>query len=422
MHISPAQKSFANTFLLVVLYAVGFYGLQFFLFETGLVKFIPDALNLRKWDAGWYHTLSETGYTYDVGAPNNLVFFPLFPLIWHIAHVGVWGMSVLNTLFFATGFSILCSMYKPDTQNKVLWLSLPCVYFVFIPYTEALFFLLGTIAFYGIKNKKKLMVWVALFLLSLTRPTGVLLGPAFLAMSLISNSNKTWHKSLLTYLTYLLPMALGMFLFFWYEYTVSGKWFVFFEIEKIWWGHTFNWPVLPFGNHYNYTLTWISAAAMFVSFFSLLFLFYRFIRWLVKNETIDEVLALSCGYLIMSMMVIILYNPAWGAPSTNIAGIFRYTLMTPFFFVFLDHFTNKVQYTWKNYLLIFFIATIVWLSFGAYVHIQHFLYFQCVTLLIFAYMLHANKKLQWPILILAALNVFFQVQYFQQFIGDIFPD
>jgi len=421
--ISSGKKDFINTFLLVILYAAGFYCLQLFLFKATFLQTLPDELNLLHWDSGWYCTLSRVGYIYDPTGVNNLAFFPLFPLIWHIAHVGVWGMACLNVLFFATGISILDNLFKPGTQNKILWLSMPAVYFCFIPYSEAVFFLLTTITFYGIRNNKKLLVWISLFLLSLTRPTGVLLAPSFLAMTLLSAGNKRWYKSLFSYLTvYLSPMVLGTGLFIWYEYLKSGVWFVFFDIEKKYWGHVLNIPMLPFNNNYNQSLSWISAIAVFIGFFSFLFLLNRFFKWLFKNNIQDDLLILSCSYLFMSLIAIIFYNPTWSGNTTNIAGIYRYTLMNPFFYVFLNYFTNVARYSWKNYLFVFFLANVVWASFGAYVHIQYFLLFTASTIIIFMYMLHANKKLTWPVMILTALNIFFQVQFFQQFISNIFPD
>ncbi len=315
------------------------------------------------------------------------------------------------------------TIFKLNTRDKLLWLSAPAVYFAFIPYTEALFFLLGSIVLYGIKNNKKPALWVSLFLLSLTRPTGVILAPAFLAMCLFSNDNKKWHIGALSWLAnYLLPMAFGTSLFIWYEYIKSGIWFVFFDIEKKFWGHSLNMPVLPFGNYAGPPLMWISALALFVGIFSFFYLLIRFIKWIAKNNTCEPLLIVSCGYLLMSILSVVLFNPTWGTNTTNLAGIYRYTFMNPFFYVFLYYFTNTVSYRWNDYLLIFVLSTGVWLLCGSYTHIQTFLYFAGNSVIVFFYMLHANKKLVWPAMILTGLNIFFQLHFFQQFISNLFPD
>ncbi len=98
-----------STFLLVILYAGCFYAFQYFLYATLMVPAIPNETNLISWDAGYYRDIANTGYDVHDGNLSRLAFFPLFPLVWEIAHVGVWGIVVINILFFATGFSILCS-------------------------------------------------------------------------------------------------------------------------------------------------------------------------------------------------------------------------------------------------------------------------------------------------------------------------
>ena len=89
----------------------------------------------------------------------------------------------------------------------------------------------------------------------------------------------------------------------------------------------------------------------------------------------------------------------------------------------MHYFTNSVQYTWKNYLLVFLLANIVWLSFGSYLHILSFLYFMGKTILIFLFMLLSNRKLDWPVIVLVMLNFYFQLHMYQMFISNTgYPD
>ncbi len=140
-NLSPGRKEYVQTFLLVVLYAAGFYGLQFFLYSAGMVQGIPNETNLTAWDAHFYKFIVDNGYKSPL-EPAHMAFFPLFPFIWKLSHVGVWGICVVNIVLFAIGFSVLSGLFKLNSQNKILWLSIPAIYFTFIPYTEALFFLL----------------------------------------------------------------------------------------------------------------------------------------------------------------------------------------------------------------------------------------------------------------------------------------
>ena len=421
LNISPERKAFINTFLLVILYAAGFFALQYFLYAISIVPIHPTSKNLVMWDGGYYKTLAETWYNFKGGDEPNMAFFPLFPLIWKLLHLNVAGACILNILFFATGFSILCNLYQPSTRDKILWLSIPAVYFTFIPYTEALFFMLASIVIYGIKKEKKWVIWISLFLLSLTRATGVFLAPAFLAMTLLSSGRDDWYRGLLKWLyLYLAPIIAGTAVFVIYEYIHSGHWLAFFLVQKEYWGHELRVPILPFNSYAGPPLLWISALSMFTGFFSFFFLLKKFFKWLGKNEQQDKLLIASCVYLMMAMLVVILYSPPWSGGRTTVSGMFRYSVTNPFFFIFLYHFTNKTTYTWKNYLFVFLLANILWLSFGSYMHIRVFLYYTTDTILLFMYMLYSNKKLTWPAIILTALNILFQVHFFQQFIGGHF--
>jgi hypothetical protein len=211
-------------------------------------------------------------------------------------------------------------------------------------------------------------------------------------------------------------MVLGTALFVWYQHLKTGVWFAYFIVQANYWGHKYSVPVLPLYNLYVQHTLWINAITVFVGFFCFFFLIYTLSRWLIKNKTGDNLLILSCGYLFMTLLQVIFYS------HSNVSSVMRYGLANPFFLVFLYHFTTVARYNWKHYLFIFILCTIVWLAFGAYVHIQYFLFFTTNTILVLAYMLASNKKLQWPVLVLTAINIFFQVYFFQQFISGVYTE
>ena len=421
--LNPARKAFLNTFLLVIVYAAAVYGIQYFLLKALIIKSAPMESNLC-WDVGWYKSIADNGYQYIPGQANNLALYFFFPLIWRISHLGIMGMACLNVVFFAIGFSVLCSLYDINTRNKILWLTVPTIYLAFIPYSEALFFMLASIVIYGIIKDNKWIIIITLFFLSLTRATYTFMGPAFMAMCLLSGKRKDWYKSIgKALLVYFVPMLLGTALFIWYEYKVTGIWFVFFEVAKKSWGHEFNIPILPFSTlAYNPTL-WLGALAMFTGLVAVIYLIIRFFRWLIKNEIQDGLLMASCTYFLMALFVVIFYNPTWAANTTNVSGIFRYVFLNPFFYIFLYHFTNNITFKWYHFLYAVLLANGVWLAFGSYTTIEYFFYYTADTVAIVLFMLNANKKLTWPIIILAAFSFFLQIQLFQLFIGfKSFPD
>ncbi len=421
--INPTKKAFLNTFLLVLVYAAVVYGIQYFLMKALIFKRAPMENNMQ-WDVGWYKDIAEKGYHYIDGEANNLALYFLFPLIWRISHLGILGMSCLNAVFFAIGFSILCNLYNVSTRNKILWLTVPTVYQAFIPYSEAIFFMLASIVIYGIAKRNIWIIVINLFLLSLTRATYTFMGPAFLAMCLLSTNRKDWYKSIgYALLVYWLPMLLGTALFIWYEYKITGIWFVFFDIAQKAWGHAFNIPILPFSTLASTPTLWIGALAMFTGLVAAIYLTNIFFRWLIKNEIQDGLLVASSTYFLMALFVVIFYNPTWATNTTNVSGIFRYTFMNPFFYIFLNYFTNNITYKWFHYLYVIILANIVWLAFGSYSSLELALYYTADTVAIILFMLNANKKLSWPVIILAAFNFILQIQLFQLFIeSKYFPD
>jgi len=422
--VSKAGKDFTATFILVVIYAGVFYGFQFFFCKSLLFTYIPDIDNINKWDVSWYKTIADTGYRYIPGESNNLALYFFFPLVWKITHLGIIGMSCLNVVFFATGFSILCGLYPVTITNKILWLTIPPVYFAFIPYSEALFFLLSSILVLGITKNNRRIIWTSLFLLSLTRATYTFLGPAFVVMCLVSANRKYWYKSLYyCFITYLLPMILGTALFIWYQYLQTGIWFVFFEVAKKSWGHAFNIPVLPFSSLASTLTLWIGALAMFAGLLSFFYLAWKFCIWLFRNNNPDPLLMASCTYLFMASLVVVFFNPTWGANTTNVSGIFRYVFVNPFFYIFLFHFTSRLKYGWKNYVFVIILANILWLAFGSLQNLDTFLYFTFNTALLVLLMLGSDKKISWPVMLVAAINFFIQLQFLQLYIGQkYFPD
>lgn len=391
--------------------------MQYFLHAIGIFPNIPTEQNVAHWDADWYHSIVKNGYTYS-NAPSNSGFFILLPWIWKLFHLNAWGVCIVNTVFLASGITLLSELFSLKTIDKLLWLSIPTVYFAFVPYTEALFFFLISSFLYGVVKNKKAIIWIALFFANLTRASAVFLIPGFLIMALLTNDRSQWYKSVVRCtIDYILPSLAGLAVFILYQYWTTGVWFAYFKQQTIYWERKFTMPAFPLSSMDGNRLIWLDALAIFVCFVSFLLLVKYSYKWLIKNRIqSDKLLMLSYGYLVMAAISIIFFNPKWGTLTTNVTGAQRYALMNPFFYVFLYHYTNRVTYNWKGYATIFIIANIAWLLFGSYIHIQCFLFFTTDTVIVLMYMAYSNKKIEWPGLILIAINIFLQIHLFQQFI------
>ena len=420
MLFSPSgKKDFINTFLLVVFYAAAFYGIQFFLHRTTIFSTTPTPENLVSWDAGWYREISQNGYSYNDSGQSSSGFYFLFAAIWKVTHLDGLGMSILNIIFFASGFSILSGLFKLSAQDKLLWLSMPTVFFAFVPYSEALFFLLSTLCILGIKEQKTWLIWLSLFLLSLTRATALFVIPAFFCMEMLANNRDNWLKSLSRYITlYIIPTLLGTALFVLIQYWQTHVWFAYFIAQSQFWERIFGLPVFPLVNGVGVYTMWLNALAVFSCFIAFIFLFVMLVQWLFKNKQRDKILVLSMAYLSMTFLTSIFYSPKWIKNTTDVIGTFRYAMMNPFFYVFIHYFTREVHYKWQHYIFIFLLASGIWMAFGAYVHIDYFLFFTTNTIMILFYMLSSNKKLEWPAIILITINFFMQVHMFQLFISN----
>src|SRR5258708_5987458 len=106
---------FFKSFIVVILYALSFFALQHLLFRIGIIHHLPDSSNLLHWDARWYHSVAEKGYEFDINKQSNSGFFCLFPAVWRLSHLGVYGICTLNLILFAIGTGLLAVLCKLPT-------------------------------------------------------------------------------------------------------------------------------------------------------------------------------------------------------------------------------------------------------------------------------------------------------------------
>ncbi|MDD2943905.1 MAG: mannosyltransferase family protein [bacterium] len=161
---------------------------------------------LKSADANWYLEIAKTGYhpgpmTTEIA--KNWAFFPLFPLLLRglglfTTHLVIAGVLLNNVLFFAS-LILLCMLLpiygaSARATEKAIWMLVffPTSYFFSALLSESLYLLLLLSAFYllEISATTRKGYLQALFYLSLsaicyagltaTRPTGLLMLPAYL--------------------------------------------------------------------------------------------------------------------------------------------------------------------------------------------------------------------------------------------------
>lgn len=298
-----------------------------------------------------------------------------------------------------------------------------------VPYTEALFCLLTALAFYGIVTNNKLLIWITLFLLALTRATSLFLLPCMLVMEVIANERRNILRSIWVYIVqYTIPILTGLALFVWIQYLQTGVWFAYFKQQEKYLGHKWAIPVLPLSNPSGgQGTTWLAGLAVFVALVVFAILLKHINNW-AKGKTIikDKVLTLSLTYFPVTLFCIVFCSPTWGG-TTNLTALHRYTFATPFIFVLLHYIANReTEYKPKDFIVIFLLCNISWLLMGSYLHIQSWLYWNFVSLLVFVYLLYANSKLtdkyEWAPYLLITFNFFIQASLFQHYLKGIYTD
>lgn len=416
-----SNKKFFTAFFFVLGYAMLFYTLQFFLAETHFLQTIPNEKGITNWDCNFYRIIKENGYSKN--DLNTSGFFILFPLIWKVSGLSVWGISALNIFFFALGFAVL--MKTLNNNDKLFWLfllTIPPTCLTFIPLTEALFFLLGSLALYAIKEKKDSLLMLIIFFIALVRATTLFILPALFVMEILSSPLKDWKKGFVRACKFAIPSIIGLFIFIWWQYLQTGIWFVYFKIQAEHWDKGFSVPEFPLknieGGEWRYH--WLSALALLMCFTCILFLIRELIRWVNNKSTAEKNTLFSATFLGMVVIFILFFNPVYDH-STRIMSANRYTFITPFCFYMLHHW-YKEAVSYRRITLYLVLSNAFFTLFGALAdwH-QYFLIGFIPTLIIAAFML-CNKSRDWLFVCIIGFSFLFQMLYFQQYLQNIFLD
>lgn len=136
-----------------------------------------------QWDAKWYVQIAQAGYFNE----QSTAFFPLFPLLVHIAGVVLGGhylaaallISNLGALGAFIGLALLAAhefgSARTASYAVVMLAAYPLAFFLAAPYTEGPFIALAAFALYCARTGRWRVVAACAFFATLTRLTGVIL-------------------------------------------------------------------------------------------------------------------------------------------------------------------------------------------------------------------------------------------------------
>lgn len=190
------------------------------------------------WDAAWYIQIAETGFTTaSLVKPSTIAFAPLFPWLGRLAGMLVPDMLLAMTLLanFAgvAGLLLLVVVLKKYYDEKfvlqvIILIIFSPVGFVFsLPYSEGIFFLLGSLFFVLLERK---LLWAAcvLSILPLARTAGFFLGIPLL---------QQMHNARISFLKRFGMIAvagLGTIGWLWFNWTKFGHPLFFLTAHAAW--------------------------------------------------------------------------------------------------------------------------------------------------------------------------------------------
>ena len=214
-------------------------------------------------DAPHYLGLAQNGYVTEGDPRFHIVFFPLYPLLvrgmWYIVRDWFAAAMVLNNILSVAGAIAFYELAALDFSRKDAFRALryllifPAAFFFGAPMTESLFVLLSVMALYFARKRQFLPACVMGGLAALSRLPGVLLA-APIAMECLADIRtgyleqpdwrKVWQK-VIRYGLCLLIVPLGVGIYFYINYAVTGDAFTFLRYQREHWYQSLTWFFSP---------------------------------------------------------------------------------------------------------------------------------------------------------------------------------
>ncbi len=302
-----------------------------------------EKVDFLAWDAWGYYNIKEGMYS--IEESSNYAFFPLFPIIWNLSGLSPKYIVFLNYSLFVIGLLFIFSLF-PNTSslqtsiNSALLLLLPLNVVYMVPYTEALFFVTLSIAFWGIVKKKPVVVFIAFFLNAATRPSGQILLMSMFVVDLVyilrtGFRTKCFIKDFLTrYLSIILGTTTVLIL---QKIQGSPEFFSFYTLQKEIWDLYLSWPK-EFSDWSKESFS-INYALVFIMVLPVLFYLVRSgLSVVVKkidfpqypeededNSRMEFVVFLSAVFIFGMFLITFLYRHG------SLNTLSRYTMCTPCF-------------------------------------------------------------------------------------------
>lgn len=342
----------------IILFVCAYFALLFF----GGIKGMPDTTNLIKWDAFYYHSIKENGYSHYWYMASNSAFFPFFSYLWRLLHLNAVGISIFNLSLFLYSIYLLYSTFSINIKYVLIFISLPAAIFFYVPYTESLFFFFCTLFLIGLAKDNLKLIFIGLLLASITRATALFFVPAILFMEVLSSPKPFINKKLIVNCVVMsLASILGLLIVVLIQHYQTGVWFAFVKQQFRFWQHKLDIPGFPLVAHGGDNALWIDGIAFILGLqataLAVGLLIKKFITKKTSSLFSNKPVLFTIPYLIMITVYSLFYNAKSFDAQTSLNSFNRYMFCNPFFFIFISFLPQIVPLSLKNYF--FFVLSVL---------------------------------------------------------------
>ncbi len=382
-------KSIKPTYLLGFALHFAFLAAIYWLYHgLGWFDRFPNDVTLSNWDGYWFENIVNVGYKFNADRASNTGFFPLFPAIWKLLTVNAGFMSFYNLLMALGCMYVLAQEYKWSVTRTLTYLALPSLFFLYVPYSESIYFVCCTLILIGLTRSKQPYIYIGLFVAGLTRPTLVFFIPALFAVDFYK-----WFTHQENFITSLKRVSLVVFssvsatvisyLVHWYQ---TGVWMAHYKTVSTYWGRILRVPVFPLHTYGMSKILWLDAWATILCVFAIVYLLYLLRKSLPRVKSPIEfdantiVLLFTATYLLMAFCSVFFYRDNYFG--TNMRGINRYVFVTPFLLQSIHIILENGYLKRKMVLSLLAVLTMVALMYGVWRHENHFYHFSALMALL----------------------------------------
>lgn len=211
----------------------------------------------KQWDATGYNNMILGGYKQMVedGEYVTLAFFPLYSFVARIFNVVINNTQISAVVTSTLCYSFACCFLykltaldygKATAKKAVLYISVfPFGFYFGAMMTESMFFLTTAATFYFIRKHNWIMVGICGALAALSRISGILMiFPAVIEFieyyELFGMFKSKKFKEAFTLILknglWIFGAFLGLFIYLYCNYSLTGEWFRFMALQKKFWG------------------------------------------------------------------------------------------------------------------------------------------------------------------------------------------